>query len=431
MTPDNPSLIIHNASQLLTLSGSPQRGHRLGDLGIIEYGAVAVDGGKILSVGESDDLLRMYPDAPTLDAEGCVVMPGFVDPHTHLVWAGDRALEFDLRLQGKSYMEILESGGGIISTVNATREASEDELINQTRKRAWEAFSYGTTTAEVKTGYGLDLETELKQMRAILALDFEGPLELVPTFLGAHALPPEYKDKPEAYVSLVCEEMLPALAEWWPTHAPERQLPFVDVFCERGAFDLAQSRRILETARGLGFPLKVHADEFENLGGAALAAELGAASADHLVKTSLDDIRALAASETVAVSLPGTPFGLNESEFTPTQEIIRANGLLALATDTNPGTSWCESMQFIIALACRKMDLTPAQALAAATINAAAALNLEERIGSIEPGKQADLLILNAGDYRHIGYRFGTNLVSKVIKRGQVFTNNQAALSIK
>ena len=215
--------------------------------------------------------------------------------------------------------------------------------------------------------------------------------------------------------------MLPAVYDWWQIHAGGQMLPFVDVFCERGAFDLAQSRRILETAKALGFPLKIHADEFENLGGASLAAKLGATSADHLVKTSPADIRALAESDTVAVSLPGTPFGLNESEYTPAAQIIAADGLLALATDTNPGTSWCESMQFILALACRKMRMTPAQAIAAATINAAAAIRRDTQIGSLEPGKQADLLILSVGDYRHLGYRFGTNLVAYVIKQGRVF----------
>ena len=348
-------------------------------------------------------------------------MPGFVDPHTHLLWAGDRAAEFEMRLEGKTYMEIMAAGGGINSTVRATRSASTDDLVTQTQQRLWQAFSYGTTTAEVKTGYGLDLESELRQLEAILQLNNHAPLELAPTFLGAHAVPPEYEGRTDAYTDLVCNEMLPAVYDWWRIHAGGQMLPFVDVFCERGAFDLAQSRRILETAKALGFPLKIHADEFENLGGASLAAELGAASADHLVKTSPEDIRALAASDTVAVSLPGTPFGLNESEYTPAGEIIVADGLLALATDTNPGTSWCESMQFILALACRKMRMTPAQAIAAATINAAAAIRRESQIGSLEQGKQADLLVLSVDDYRHLGYRFGTNLVAYVIKQGRVF----------
>jgi imidazolonepropionase len=414
-------LIVHHADQLLTLAGGPQRGHALGDLGLIEQGAVVMQGAQILKVGRSKDLLKAYPEAKRYDAHGKVVMPGFVDPHTHLVWAGDRADEFTLRLKGKTYMDILAMGGGILSTVRATRAANLEELVSQTRQRASYAFNHGTTTMEVKTGYGLTLESEIKQLQAILALNQEGPLELVPTFLGAHTVPPEYQGRSEVYVDLLCKEMLPGVHDWWHSEVPDQPLPFVDVFCEWGAFDLAQSRRILVTAQDLGFPLKIHADEFENLGGAALAAELGAASADHLVKTSPADIRALGGSQTVAVSLPGTPFGLNEAEYTPAQVLLQAGGLLALATDINPGTSWCESMQFILALACRKLGLTPAQAIAAATINAAAALGRQDTLGSIEPGKQADLLILDVNHYQHLGYRFGTNLVSHVIKRGRLY----------
>ena len=421
MTGQSQPLLIHNASQLLTLAGGPQRGHRLGDLGIIENGAVMVQNGFIQAVGPSEALLMQYPEVSAFDAGQHVVMPGFVDPHTHLLWAGDRAAEFEMRLEGKTYMEIMATGGGINSTVHTTRSASMDDLVGQTRQRIWQAFSYGTTTAEVKTGYGLELESELRQLEAILHLNNQVPVELAPTFLGAHAVPPEFEGRTEAYTDLVCSKMLPAVYDWWQIHAGGQMLPFVDVFCERRAFDLAQSRRILETARALGFPLKIHADEFENLGGASLAAELGAVSADHLVKTSPKDIRALAASDTIAVSLPGTPFGLNETEYTPAGQIIAAGGLIALATDINPGTSWCESMQFILALACRKMKMTPAQAIAAATINAAAAIRRDAQIGSLEPGKQADLLILSVDDYRHLGYRFGANLVAYVIKQGRVF----------
>lgn len=415
------TLLIHNVGQLLTLAGGPQRGHTLGELGIIEEGAVLIQGEQIIAVGKSSDLVNVHPESERLNVGGAVVMPGFVDPHTHLVWAGDRADEFSLRLQGIPYMEILARGGGILSTVNATRDASIEEMVAQTRTRAKLAMDHGTTTMEVKTGYGLTLESEIKQLQAILALNQEGPLELIPTFMGAHAVPPEYKDNPDAYVDLLCKEMIPGVFNWWQNNVGEDPLPFVDVFCEQGAFDLAQSRRILETAKTFGFPLKIHADEFENLGGAALAAKLGAASADHLVKTSLEDIQALGHSDTVAVSLPGTPFGLNEAEYTPAKALIEANALLALATDINPGTSWCESMQFILALACRKMGLTPAQAIAAGTINAAAALYRQNSIGSIEPGKQADLLILNVNNFQHLGYRFGTNLVSTVVKRGRIF----------
>lgn len=416
-------MIIHSASQLLTLTGGPQRGDELGRLGIIEDGALLVQGDRIAAVGTTPDLLAAYPSEPALDAGGRVVMPGFVDPHTHLVWVGDRAAEFEMRLQGKSYLEILAAGGGILSTVNATRQASLEALLIETRPRLARMLSHGTTTAEAKTGYGLQTETELRQLQALLVLDSEGPLELAITFLGAHAVAPEFLEQGEVgaeeYTRHVCQEMIPAVHRWWQEQAAGRPLPFVDVFCETGAFNLDQSRRVLEAAHALGFPLKIHADEFDNLGGAALAASLGAVSADHLVKTSLEDIRHLSKSDTVAVSLPCTPFGLADPHYTPAQAILEAGGLLALATDLNPGTAWCESMQFVIALACRTMKLTPAQAIAASTINAAAAIGRSTSIGSLEPGKQADLLILSVDDYRHLGYRFGTNQVNKVIKKGQ------------
>jgi imidazolonepropionase len=413
-------MIIHSASQLLTLSGGIQRGSQLGRLGILADGAVLLREERIEAVGTSTALLAAYPNEERLDAGGRVVMPGFVDPHTHLVWAGDRAQEFEMRLEGKTYLEIMAAGGGIVSTVRATRQASPADLLAETRARAQALVRHGVTTAEAKTGYGLETQAELRQLAALLALDDEGPLEIAPTFLGAHAIPAEYKLDPDGYTRLVCDEMLPETRTWWNQHGGGRPLPFVDVFCETGAFTLEQSRRILLTAQRLGFPLKIHADEFDNLGGASLAAELGAVSADHLVKTSPEDIAALAASDTVAVALPCTPFGLAEAHYTPARQLLAAGGLLAIASDINPGTAWCENMQFVIALACRYMKLTPAQAIAAATINAAAAIRREDRIGSLEPGKQADLLILSVSDYRHLGYRFGGNLVQTVIKRGRI-----------
>lgn len=411
-------MLIHNSSQLLTLAGGPQRGPQLGRLGIIPNGAVLIQAEQIIETGSSVDLLTKYPHEPRLDAGGQVVMPGFVDPHTHMVWAGDRAEEFELKLQGKSYLEILAAGMGILSTVRQTRLAGVDELAAQTRPRALNMLKTGTTTAEVKTGYGLDTRSELNLLEAILRLDAEGPLEMIPTFMGAHAVPPEYKDDADGYTRLICAEMLPEVRRWWSENTAGRPLPFVDVFCETGAFDLAQTRRILETALGLGFPLKVHADEFDNLGGASLAAELGAISADHLVKTSAQGIAALAGSPTVAVALPCTPFGLAEPHYTPARAILDAGGVLAIASDINPGVAWGESMQFVIALACRYLRITPAQAIAAATINASAAVGVSARIGSLEPGKQADILILNVSDYRHLGYRFAVNLVDTVIKKG-------------
>ncbi len=397
-------MLIHSASQLLTLAGGPQRGHALGTLGIIQKGAVVVRDEKIVAVGTTDELRNAYPDEPTLDAGNCVLMPGFVDPHTHLIWAGDRANEFEMKMGGMAYLDILAAGGGIISTVKATRTASMETLIAQTRPRLLRMFSHGTTTAEAKTGYGLRTSTELRLLKALLALDDESPLDLAITFLGAHAIAPEYKDNPQGYTDEVANTMLPMLKEWWETHAPRLPLPFVDVFCEAKAFDLEQSRQILTQARSLGFPLKIHADEFANIGGASLAAELGAASADHLVMTS------------------DAPFGLAECHYTPARKLIDADAILALATDCNPGTTWNESMQFVIALACRAMKLTPAEAIAATTINSAHAIRKADTIGSIEVGKQADMLILSVPDYRQVGYRYGTNLVKQVIKRGRVYS---------
>ena len=421
-------MLIHSVSQLLTLQGGPQRGHLLGRLGLLEDGAVLIRGETIQAVGTTRDLLQAYPDEPRLDASGYCVLPGFVDPHTHVIFAGDRAAEFEQKMAGAKYMEILASGGGILSTVRQTRAASLQTLMDETRPRLQRMFAHGTTTAEAKTGYGLETETELRMLEALRLLDVEGPLDLAPTFLGAHAVPPEYKDDTQGYTKHICDEMLPAVHQWRQAlkagsgaARTEVEGPFVDVFCETGAFDLAQTRLIMEKAQELGFPLKLHADEFDALGGASLAAEMGAVSADHLVRTSDADIAALAHSDTVAVSLPCTPFGLAESAYTPAGKILAADGLLALATDCNPGTAWCESMQFVIALACRVLKLTPAQAIAAATINAAQAIRRAKHIGSIEPGKQADLLILSVPDYRQLGYRFGTNLVREVVKCGRVY----------
>jgi imidazolonepropionase len=419
------NMLIHSVSQLLTISGSPQRGRQLGNLGLIENGAVVIEGDTIIATGPSDEMRVIYNNEETFDAGGRVVVPGFVDPHTHLVWAGDRAVEFEMRLQGKSYLEIMESGGGIRSTVKETRRASKGELRSHARSRLKNMFVHGTTTAEAKTGYGLDTDTELKLLEVVLELDAEGPLDLVPTFLGAHAIPPEFEGDPDGYTEFVCSQMLPTLKDWWQSHFPEAEtppLPFVDVFCETGAFSLGQSRQILETAKSLGFRLKIHADEFDNLGGVALAVDLGAASVDHLVVTSPEEVAALGRSETVAVSLPCTPFGLAEEQYTPADKIREADGILAIATDMNPGTAWCENMQFAIALACRYLKLTPAQAIVAATINAAAAIGVQDKVGSLNPGKQADLLVMDVPDYRHLGYRFGTNLVHTVFKKGKRFS---------
>jgi imidazolonepropionase len=417
-------LIIHSAAQLLTLAGGPQRGPNLGTLGILHESAIAIAGDQIVAIGPTSQIIENYTSDQMVDATGKVVLPGFVDPHTHLVWAGDRSLEFEMRISGASYMEIMEAGGGIASTVKETRAASREEIKNQARPRLARMLAHGTTTAEAKSGYGLDFETEVKLLTSIVDLDREGPLQLVPTYLGAHALPPESAEAGEAGYALYTQEItktiLPRIHSWWQKEYTERPLPYVDVFCEQGAFSLAQSTQILETAKALNFPLKIHADEFVGLGGTQLAVRLGAISADHLVHTPPEDIEALGNSNTVAVALPGTPFGLGEHDYTPAKAILTQGGILAVASDLNPGTAWCENMQMVIALACRYMNLTPAQAIAAATINAAAALNLEMSVGSLEVGKQADVLMLDAPEYRHLGYRFGVNLNAMTVKRGKI-----------
>lgn len=415
---ENVDLLIHSAAQLCVVPAhnGPQRGAALGDLGIIPDGALAVRQGQIVATGRAADLRARFRATSEIDATGRCVLPGFVDPHTHLPWFGDRANEFEQRLAGATYMEIMAAGGGIMSTVHQTRQASVADLVADNLPRLQRMLAHGTTSAEAKTGYGLDTAAELKQLDAMLALEAAQPVELALTFLPAHAVPAGYTGRTEAYVDLVVTAMLPAGAAWMRQH--NRTL-FCDVFCEAGVFDLAQTRLILETARELGYRLKVHADEFEGLGGTALAVELGAVSADHLVRTPPADIAALGRGDTVAVGLPGTPFGLAHTEYTPAGQILAAGGALALATDCNPGTCWCESMQMVIALACRYMKLTQAQAVAAATLNAAYAIGRGTEIGSLEAGKQADILLLSVADYRQLGYRFGTNLVEMVFKRGQ------------
>ncbi len=414
-------LLLDNIGQLCIVpsasGGRPQCGPALGELGLISGGAIAMAEGRIVAAGPADALRAAYRPLRTLDVGGRCVTPGLVDPHTHLPWMGDRAVEFEQRIAGVSYMAIMQAGGGIMSTVRQTRAATVEELVAANLPRLQRMLAHGTTSVECKTGYGLETTTELKQLDAILALAAAQPIELTPTFLPAHATPAEYVGQTEAYIELIIQEMLPAGQRWMQTHG---HTLFCDVFCEEGVFDLGQTRRILRAAQTLGYRLKLHADEFVGLGGAALAVELGAVSADHLVCTPPADIQALGQGATVAVALPGTPFGLGEHAYTPAHAILAAGGALALATDCNPGTCWCESMQFIIALACRYLRLTPAQALVAATLNAAHAIGREAEIGSLEPGKQADILVLDADQYQMLGYRFGGNLTHTVLKRGRV-----------
>ena len=413
-------LLVHSAGQLCIVpahDGGPQRGAALGDLGLIPDGALAARDGRVIAAGPSAELRARFQAKSEIDAGGCCVLPGFVDPHTHLPWMGDRAGEFEQRLAGATYMDIMNAGGGIMSTVRNTRLSGLDDLMADNLPRLARMLRHGTTSAEAKTGYGLDTATELKQLDAIAALADSQPIELTATFLPAHAVPEAYRGDTDGYVRLILEEMLPAGAAWMR----ERGIHlFCDVFCEDGVFDLDQTRRILEAAAALGYRLKVHADEFVGLGGTKLAVDLGATSADHLVMTPEADITALGRGDTIAVGLPGTPFGLAHQEYTPAKAILAAGGALALATDLNPGTTWCESMQMVIALACRYMGLTQAQAIVAATLNAAFAIGRGSEVGSLAPGYQADLILLDVDDYRQLGYRYGTNLVRTVIKRGRV-----------
>ena len=416
-------LLIHSAAQVVTCAAdAPKRGASMQDVGLISDGAVAVKDGRILAIGPTESIRERYSAGQTINATGQVVCPGFVDPHTHVVYAGDRIDEFEQRIRGATYMEIMAAGGGIVSTMRATREASVEELVEATLPRLEQMLRLGTTTAEVKTGYGLDLDSELKMLAAIAALDLAQPIDLVPTFLPAHAVPPEFNGRSAAYVDWVVNEMIPAAAEWYrASHFAELGRPFFgDIFCEQNAFDLAQSRRVLEAGMAHGLPAKIHADEFTSLGGVGLAVELGAASVDHLDATTPEDAARLAAYDVVGIVLPAVNFNLGSHEFADARGLIDAGAAIALSTDINPGSAPCPSQPLVMALATRYQRLLPAEAMNAVTINAAFGVGLGDRIGSLAPGKQADLLLVNATDYRQLAYQFGGNLVEAVVKNGSL-----------
>jgi imidazolonepropionase len=419
----NVDLLIHSAAQLVTCAspGGPKRGQALADVGLIPDGAVAVADEQIVAVGSTAELRAGIFARQTIDASGQVVCPGFVDPHTHAVYAGDRIQEFELRLKGATYMEIMQAGGGIVSTMRATRAATVEQLVAASQARLDAMLALGTTTLEIKSGYGLDTASELKMLEAIAMLDASHPADLAPTFLGAHAAPPEYQGRSDEYIDLVIEEMLPAAAEWFSNSQFKlhNSRLFCDVFCEANVFDREQSQRVLAAGQALGLPAKIHADEFETLGGVELAVALGAVSADHLDVTPPAEVKALAGSNTVGVVLPAVNFNLGSSHFADARSMIEAGVAIALATDLNPGSAPCPSMPLVMALACRYQRLLPAEALNASTINAAWAIGQGERLGSIEVGKQADLLLIDAVDYRHLAYQFGLNLIELVIKRGR------------
>jgi imidazolonepropionase len=422
------TLIIHSASELVTCGlpaadgdrhPRPRRGPEQAEAGIIPNGAVAISGEHILAVGPSRDIVNLYrgEDTDLIDATGKTVTPGLVDAHTHLVWAGWRDEEYELRLKGATYLDIMQAGGGIMSTVRATRSADEAELKELARIRLTRMLAHGTTTVEVKSGYGLSVEDELKCLWAIRDLNLElqktgtGP-RIAVTFLGAHAVPPEYAHDPEGYVKLITEKMLPVvaaggLAEW------------CDVFCDVGAFTADQTRRILSAARALGLGVRVHANEFARVGAVQVAAEVGAVSADHLLVLEPEDIEALQRAGTIAVLLPGTPLGLGLGRYAPARALIEAGVPVALATDCNPGTCPSENLALMISLACSQMKMTPAEAIVAATINSACALERGHLVGSLEPGKLADIVVWDMPNHRHLAYRFGVNLAEMVFVGGR------------
>jgi len=408
-------LIITNANELLTLSGNsirPKTGKQMDDLGIIKNGAVAISKDKIIACGNPDEVLEdvlKTSDTVEINASNKVVMPGFIDCHTHLVFAGSRENEFEQRIKGAGYLDILKSGGGIFNTVRATRAASKEELIKKSLKHLDTMLKFGTTTIESKSGYGLTIEDESKQLQVMKELNKIHPIDIIPTFL-VHTTPPEFNSK-EEYIDLVINGMLPEM---------KGMAEYCDVFCEHDVFNPDQSRQILNAAEKLGFKLKIHADQLTDTGCAQLAAWLHSTSASHLDHISREGIDALANSETIAVLLPGASFFLGSDTYAPASEMISRGIAVALGTDFNPGSCPTESMQIILTLACIKMKMSPAQAINAATINAAHAINRADIIGSLEVGKRADIIILDVPNYKCIPYHFGVNLVYNVVKKGKI-----------
>jgi len=412
------TLLIKNAGQLVTMAGPvPRIGKdQLNDIGLIENGGIAVAGDEILAVGKSDDVEGHAPLAEgctVIDARKMVVTPGLIDPHTHPVFSMTREAEFEMRTLGKGYMEIAQAGGGIRASVRDLRQTKELVLIEKTKKRLDRLMRYGITTLEAKSGYGLSTESELKQLEIIRHLNEIHQLDLVPTFLGAHEIPDEYREKPNDYVDLVINEMIPAVQE-------KKLAEFCDTFCEEGVFTVEQSRKILTAAQKAGMKLKLHADELESTGGAELAAELKATSADHLVYASDAGIKAMAEAGVAAVLLPGTTFALRGKQYAPARKFIDAGVVVALSTDCNPGSSCTESLPLIISLAALQMRLTAAEAMSAVTVNAAYAINRHEQVGQLREGARADIVIWDMIDYRELPYHYGVNLVSLVIKNGKV-----------
>jgi len=413
---------IKHAAQLATLVSDikgPRSKEAMSELGLIEDGSMWIENGVIQAVGTTKWLEARYADklheAEIVDAANHLVTPGLVDPHTHVVYGGSREREFEMRLEGATYMDIMNAGGGIHATTRMTREATEDELIEQTTRRLDSFLAHGVTTVEGKSGYGMDLETELKQLRVMKKLQNQHPIDLVPTFMGAHAVPPEYKGREDEFVDHLINDMLPVVAK-------EKLAEFNDVFCEKGVYTPEQSERILEAGKRLGLIPKIHADEIVPYGGAELAAKVGAISAEHLLKASDEGIKAMAKSSTIACLLPATALYLREAAAAG-RKMIDEGVAVAISTDCNPGSSPTTSMPLVMNLACILMRLTPAEALTAATYNAAHAINRHEQVGSLEVGKQADFVLWNVKNYQELQYLFGVNHVKAVWKKGVKVVN--------
>ena len=423
MTALNADLIVTDISELVTVrgDGKPRTGESLGDIGIVKDGALAAHAGRIVAAGARDEVLRAVKpaaDCRAVSAQGQVVLPGFVDCHTHLVFAQYRLDEYEWRVAGTPYAEIAARGGGIAKSVSHVRAMGESELLARSAARLRSAIKHGTTTIEIKSGYGLDLENELKQLRVIRALSRAYPVTIVPTFLGAHAIPPEYREKREDYVRLLTDVMIPAVVR-------ENLAEFNDVFCETGAFSREETERILRSGQRAGLKARIHAEELTDTGGAVLAAEIGAASADHLKKIGPEGINSMAAAGVFGVLLPGTSFGLPSLDFAPARAMWSAGMRLAIATDFNPGSSTCESMPMMINIACSHMRFSPAQAIAMATYNPAFVLGREREVGSLEAGKRADFILLNADDHREVANHFGVNPVARVYVAGSAWDTSQ------
>lgn len=409
------SLLIKNASQLATLSSTikgARKKEEMSELNVIEDGAIYIVDGRIEAVGLSKELVPKYEAEAdeVVDATDCLVTPGLVDAHTHVVFGGSRANEFERRLQGATYMEIMNEGGGIHATTRMTREATEDELFEQTKRRLDSFLTHGVTTVESKSGYGMNWETELKQLRVMQRLQKEHPIDLVPTFMGAHAVPEEYKGKEDEFVEHIINDMLPVVAE-------EKLAKFNDVFCEKGVFTPEQSERILEAGKEYGLIPKIHADEIESYGGAELAAKVKAISAEHLLKASDQGIKDMAEAGVIACLLPATALFLRE-EAAEGRKMIDEGVAVAISTDNNPGSSPTTSMPLVMNLACITMRLTPAEALTAATYNGACAIGMEDEVGSLEVGKKGDIVMWDVATYQELQYLFGVNHVVSVWKEG-------------